>query len=277
MRRHRPLSYYQTSASKLKDHLSMSILPPKPDTNRHCFRPCYPGTFCACLGKMIPTNSMTDELRDPAPQDLAPTPTPDQPTESPSYAESQEATLSDLQDWAFNLITSNPTPDVTIGDPNDPYLLRWFVIPRNPFAKIYLHRFLSDDEDRAFHDHPSDNTSVLIEGAYLEYTPVGTFFRQAGQTFSRKATDAHRVALLNEASLQAARALTHPDPAIPLGPEALRHIELNQRSLLPKIPATTLFITGPLLRQWGFHCPNGWVHWKDFISVSAGGKGQFCD
>ena len=31
----------------------MSIRPIEPDNNRHCFRACFPGTFCKCLGKYI--------------------------------------------------------------------------------------------------------------------------------------------------------------------------------------------------------------------------------
>ncbi len=29
------------------------MLPVEPDTNRHCFAPCQPGTFCKCLGQWI--------------------------------------------------------------------------------------------------------------------------------------------------------------------------------------------------------------------------------
>jgi len=35
-------------------------------------------------------------------------------------------------------------------------------------------------------------------------------------------------------------------------------------------PSVSLFITGPRVRQWGFHCPNGWVHWKKFVDASEG-------
>lgn len=31
----------------------MSICPPKPDTERRCFAPCLPGTFCQCKGSVI--------------------------------------------------------------------------------------------------------------------------------------------------------------------------------------------------------------------------------
>jgi hypothetical protein len=27
----------------------------------------------------------------------------------------------------------------------------------------------------------------------------------------------------------------------------------------------TFFFTGPVWRHWGFHCKNGWRHWKDFV------------
>lgn len=45
-------------------------------------------------------------------------------------------------------------PDFYIGGNANPYLLRWWVIPRNRFFNVYLHKFLRDDDDRALHDHP---------------------------------------------------------------------------------------------------------------------------
>lgn len=43
--------------------------------------------------------------------------------------------------------------DFTIGGHERPYLLRWFIIPRNRFFNIYLHKFLRSDDDRALLDH----------------------------------------------------------------------------------------------------------------------------
>ena len=31
------------------------------------------------------------------------------------------------------------------------------------------------------------------------------------------------------------------------------------------IPVTTLFITGPRIRKWGFHCEEGWVHEDEYF------------
>lgn len=41
----------------------------------------------------------------------------------------------------------------------------------------------------------------------------------------------------------------------------------------------TLFVTGPVMRQWGFHCPDkGWRHWKEFTAEGKPGEiGPGCD
>jgi hypothetical protein len=43
-------------------------------------------------------------------------------------------------------------------------------------------------------------------------------------------------------------------------------------------PAETIFITGPRIREWGFHCAHrGWVLWKDFVDKTAiGSVGRGC-
>ena len=45
-------------------------------------------------------------------------------------------------------------PDFVIGGSDNPYLLRWFLIPRNPVFNVYLHKFMRSDDDRALHTHP---------------------------------------------------------------------------------------------------------------------------
>lgn len=138
--------------------------------------------------------------------------------------------------------------DVVIGDPANPYLIRWWVIPRNRFFNIYLHRFLRSDDDRALHDHPWTNLSILLRGSYTEHTidaggvEVHTE-RAAGQWKLRLfGTFAHRIEL------------THGE-------------------------CWTIFITGPRYREWGFHCPSaGWVHWKRFTAADNPGEvGKGCD
>lgn len=142
--------------------------------------------------------------------------------------------------------TSARLPDVTIGGHADPYLLRWWVIPRNKWFNIYLHRFLRSDDDRALHDHPWMWCSILLRGAYLEVTQrpgwqrCDLFF--AGDIRFHRAKFAHR-------------------------------LEIDRR-----LETWTLFITGPVVREWGFHCPKGWRPWWKFVDKDDPGSiGPGCD
>lgn len=38
--------------------------------------------------------------------------------------------------------------------------------------------------------------------------------------------------------------------------------------------AWTLFLTGPRIREWGFHCPQGWRNWKEFTAAGADSKAR---
>lgn len=128
-------------------------------------------------------------------------------------------------------------PDFVIGSAADPYLIRWWVIPRNRWFNIYLHEIRRSDDDRALHDHPWINCSLILEGGYWE----------------------HRIAAGGVQS----RTLRPAGSMVARGPGAAHRLEVD-----PGLGTTiTMFITGPIVRHWGFHCPvAGWRHWKDFTS-----------
>lgn len=139
-------------------------------------------------------------------------------------------------------------PDVVIGGADRPYLRRWWLIPRNPIFNIYLHQFLRSDDDRALHDHPWVNCSILLKGRYVEHTIAAGGIerrveRRAGAVKFRLPWAAHRVEIAEGET------------------------------------CWTLFITGPRLREWGFHCPAGWVHWRQFTDPATDGAtvGRGCD
>jgi hypothetical protein len=142
-------------------------------------------------------------------------------------------------------------PDFIVGNPESPYLLRWYLMPRNRWLNVYLHKFLRDDDDRALHDHPWPSVSVVLSGGYYEITtgPDNTLERRWYGPRSvrfRTARCAHR-------------------------------IELARRDGQP-VACRTLFLTGPRVREWGFHCPQGWVHWRDFVDVTnTGNIGKGCE
>lgn len=131
-----------------------------------------------------------------------------------------------------NSIMFSRPPDFII---NGDYMERWFVIPRNEQQNVYLHRTLRDDYD-VMHDHPWDSTSLIIAGGYIEQTPEGDYLRQPGDVISRKAHDAHRLTLIDGE------------------------------------PSISLFFTGPKVREWGFHCPKGWVNWENFTGGYHNGR-----
>ena len=137
-------------------------------------------------------------------------------------------------------------PDFLIGPHHDPYLQRWWLIPRNRVFNVYLHHVRRDDDDRALHDHPWPSLSILLDGRLGEVFLRGGAedYREARRWVPlwRGATFAHRLVL--------------PDP---------------------KVGAWTLFITGPRVREWGFHCPRRWVPWREFVEPDRPGDiGRGC-
>lgn len=144
----------------------------------------------------------------------------------------------DMRRWA-GMIMKRP-PDFKIqgesglGD----YLHRWYVIPRNEHMNVYLHHMLRSDKDVP-HDHPWANTSLIIGGRYVEQTLDGhNVVRRPGDIVHRAAADAHRLILYKGET------------------------------------AMSLFFTGPKTRDWGFHCPKGWVSWQDFTGGVHSGRGN---
>lgn len=122
---------------------------------------------------------------------------------------------------------------------NGGYLQRWYIIPRNRFMNIYLHRFGASDDDRALHDHPWYSASFLLRGELLEHSFKGG---------------------------------RHIPWLIPV----FRTAKFAHRLEVVKGPVWTVFITGPAIRQWGFYCHNGWRHWTKFTSKDGNSIGPGC-
>lgn len=180
--------------------------------------------------------------------------------------------------WARDRYIGKRWPDFIVGEDAEggPYLLRWYVTPWRRWREqaeasptlwrrakaalarvlpnLYVHMFLRDDDDRALHDHPSWAYSLILDGSYIEHTIAdgGIHLRRT----------------LGAGCLRFLRTLhTH-------------RIELPElRDTGIKVPCVTLFLFGPTVREWGFHCPErGWVHWRDFTAPGRPGEvGGGCD
>lgn len=130
-------------------------------------------------------------------------------------------------------------PDNVIWDSEGPYLSRWKLLRSrrlSRFGNVFVHRFHKGDDDRALHDHPWSSCSIVLTHGYVEHLPGGRVVERApGAVVPRRASQPHRVELIEGRN------------------------------------AVTIFLHGPRTREWGFHCPAGWRHWRDFV----GGRG--CD
>lgn len=137
-------------------------------------------------------------------------------------------------------VVAQRAPDFLIGDPLDPYLRRWWLQRDPETCSLYLHEIRKDDDDRALHDHPWPSMSIILDGVLREITPEGERVYYPGDTAGRSAEAAHRLEVVEG-------------------------------------PVWTLFVTGKRCREWGFHCANGWVHWRDFVDPNnKGAPGRGC-
>jgi hypothetical protein len=191
-----------------------------------------------------------------------------------------------LAAWLFPLLfrryAEARSPDFVVGadSAGGPYLLRWYITPWRAWYRhvpeqqrtrwqrfavacsrllpnLYLHCFLRDDDDRALHDHPSWAASFILDGAYVEHTiDAGGIHRRvehaAGSLRFLRTRHTHRIELLREVVDNGTPYVQVEDPAV---------------------RCWTLFLFGPTVREWGFHCPErGWVHWKEFTAAGKPGE-----
>lgn len=137
-------------------------------------------------------------------------------------------------------------PDLIIGDPKNPVYYRWQLFKIRGF-QLCLHKWMRSDDDRALHDHQGDSISFILNGGYTEIvrhtwmwpgwdgiyrnTQDVPHWRHMWWPIYRKAETPHRVVLRWDSA-----------------------------------PVWSLWFRWPPRREWGFHCPKGWKHWKDFLN-----------
>lgn len=152
--------------------------------------------------------------------------------------------------WRFFTYWLTLRPHLIVGTAEMPYMLRWWLVPRNPWLNVYLHKFVNDDEP-TLHDHPWHSVSILLRGRLREVTP-STWCRWMRAQRTQWNWYGSRWFSSEE----------HRRGAVVYR----RHEHLHRLELIDRRPAWTLFITGPMQRVWGFDCPGGWVPWTKFVS-----------
>lgn len=138
-------------------------------------------------------------------------------------------------------------PDHVIGPLDRPYMERWYVIPRNKWFCIYLHKINRSDDDRALHDHRADNLSIVLKGSYREVIAP---------------------------ECQTHRGIYMISQAIPVerkrGAIIFRKAEQPHRLVVDHGPVWTLWVKFGDRRDWGFYPYDtktrqfGWMQWEDY-------------
>lgn len=100
-----------------------------------------------------------------------------------------------------------------LGLPECPYLIRWCL--NFGIFSIRLHKWLSSDDQRYYHNHAWWFITFILSGSYLDITENGEELLTFGAIRFRKAEHSHKVKIL-------------------------------------KSPTWTILLTGPSVNKWGF-------------------------
>lgn len=129
---------------------------------------------------------------------------------------------------------------IVYNDNGAPSMQRWHII-RTPWLRLYLHKHVGDDRT-VLHDHSWHSLSLCLKGSYWEVFRRGLMQkRKRWSLVYRRPETPHRIVLT-------------------IGADGL-----------PK-PAWTLFLTGPKVREWGFHFRSGWLPWHQAVEPDNPGK-----
>jgi len=117
------------------------------------------------------------------------------------------------------------------------YITRLHIV-KTPWFTVMLHWINGPDPEPHTHDHPVSFLSFILRGGYSEHRqdidksnrcPRGRPHNRTHTWFNHISAGrtAHRIYAVTPGTL-------------------------------------TLVLAGPKTREWGFHTPDGWVHWKDY-------------
>lgn len=110
------------------------------------------------------------------------------------------------------------------------YMHRFYVIPRNRFFNIYLHKYYGpDDMSLGLHDHPWHS---------LSFTLWGRLYELRGRVYGRGKQRHLSISRVRVPRIKFRRAT-------------------DIHAVEPVPGSITLFITGPKIREWGFWNAHG--------------------
>jgi hypothetical protein len=150
-----------------------------------------------------------------------------------------------------------------------PYLYRYFIykpdwldrigINSKKAGRIYLHKFVSSDHDRALHDHPWNFVSIILYRGYKEHVDgrqltTRHFEEEEMQWIGRTLSSPYEYVMR-----------IRPGRIVRRGAGWRHRVELLTDELGNELPSWSFLFIGPKVRQWGFWTAiNRWCHWKKY-------------
>jgi hypothetical protein len=119
-------------------------------------------------------------------------------------------------------------------DVDSEYITRLHFL-KTPWFAICLHWLSKPDPEPYDHDHPVTFLSIILRGYYTEQREGVIKGRRLFNWVRAGKGDKHTI--------------THVAPG-----------------------TLTVALMGPKTREWGFHTPQGWVHWKDYYTKKRAGE-----
>lgn len=119
---------------------------------------------------------------------------------------------------------------------------RRYRLLETPWKNIYIHNIRQSDKDHDFHDHPWSFESLILFGAYLEFSRLFPDFMflynkkyYPGDIIKHHAQDVHQIVLLT--------------PSV-----------------------WTLVVTSGRKREWGYRTKSGWIDHKTYRKLKNENK-----
>lgn len=163
-----------------------------------------------------------------------------------------------LRNWALrraSMLMARRSPDMTISCAHGVYMRRWHVIPRNRLLNVYVHEFLGPDPGEHLHDHPWWSLSWVLSGSYVEVVgPVNCIEIVSHENSETVIQTVSKMREIAEGMIVFRRATSQH-----------KVVHVSSRVTHRNI---TVFITGPVIRKWGF-----WVRGK-FVPHDAYEPGE---
>lgn len=160
--------------------------------------------------------------------------------------------LEPLRGWIGNLQT-HPYYDLW-SEKDGLYMKRdWLIAKSDDKPAARIHQINRSDVDRASHNHPWRNVSVVLNGCYYELIPADQ------QEDFQNVPEHIRGLCKNTEPMRAIKRVA--------GDVVCREAHDRHKILIdPNEKPTSLFITSPKSQEWGFFTEQGFVHHQQYLT-----------